>query len=96
VLEVESVESQCSLTLGQGWAPTSSSRLLAKVAWAKCGRRGTRGWNGRSRIKVSKEQFTERFEREARAVAALNHPNICTLHDVGPNYLVMELSRAHP
>src|SRR5713226_7304390 len=41
-------------------------------------------------IKVSKEQFTERFEREARAVASLNHPNICTLYDVGPNYLVME------
>ncbi|MBZ5609988.1 MAG: serine/threonine-protein kinase [Acidobacteriia bacterium] len=42
-------------------------------------------------IKVSKEQFSERFEREARAVAALNHPNICQLYDVGPNYLVMEL-----
>jgi serine/threonine protein kinase len=41
-------------------------------------------------IKVSAEQFTERFQREVRAVAALNHPNICTLHDVGPNYLVME------
>jgi len=41
-------------------------------------------------IKTSRSQFSERFEREARAIAALNHPNICTLHDVGPNYLVME------
>jgi tRNA A-37 threonylcarbamoyl transferase component Bud32 len=47
-------------------------------------------------IKTSKEQFTERFEREARAVAALNHPNICTLHDVGPNYLVMEYIEGPP
>ncbi len=42
-------------------------------------------------IKVAQEKFSDRFEREARAIAALNHPNICTLHDVGPNYLVMEL-----
>jgi serine/threonine protein kinase len=41
-------------------------------------------------LKVSKEQFSSRFEREARAAAALNHPNICQLYDVGPNYLVME------
>jgi eukaryotic-like serine/threonine-protein kinase len=34
-------------------------------------------------VKVSNEQFSERFEREARAVAALNRSNICTLHDVG-------------
>ncbi len=42
-------------------------------------------------IKISAERFSERFEREARAVAALNHPNICQIYDVGPNYLVMEL-----
>ncbi len=41
-------------------------------------------------VKISQGNFSERFEREARAVAALNHSNICTLHDVGPNYLVME------
>ena len=47
-------------------------------------------------IKVSADQFSERFEREARAVAALNHSNICTLHDVGPNYLVMEYIEGTP
>src|SRR5678816_1394403 len=41
-------------------------------------------------IKISNQQFTERFEREARAIAALNHPNICSLFDIGPNFLVME------
>src|SRR5215471_3648957 len=38
-----------------------------------------------------REDVRARFEREARAVASLNHPNICTLHDLGPNYMVMEL-----
>jgi eukaryotic-like serine/threonine-protein kinase len=42
-------------------------------------------------MKVSKIEFSDRFEREARTVAAFNHPNICQLDDVGPNYLVMEL-----
>jgi Tol biopolymer transport system component/predicted Ser/Thr protein kinase len=47
-------------------------------------------------IKVSREQFSARFEREARAIAALNHPQICTLYDVGPDYLVMELLDGSP
>src|SRR5579863_9078373 len=60
-------------------------------------------WKGRDprlnrdvAIKVSAAQFSERFEREAKAVAALNHPNICQIYDVGPNYLVMELIAGEP
>jgi len=41
-------------------------------------------------IKISDKRFSERFEREVQAIAALNHPHICSLYDVGPDYLVME------
>jgi serine/threonine protein kinase len=47
-------------------------------------------------LKVSKTEFSERFEQEARAVAALSHPNITTLYDVGPNYFVMEYVDGKP
>src|ERR1043166_7258412 len=42
-------------------------------------------------VKISAERFSYRFSREVHAVAALNHPNVCILHDVGENYLVMEV-----
>jgi serine/threonine-protein kinase len=47
-------------------------------------------------VKVSQTRFSERFEREARALAALNHPNICQLYDVGPNFLIMEFVAGAP
>ena len=47
-------------------------------------------------IKVSGEQFSERFESESKAIAALNHPNICQIYDVGPDFLVMEYIDGRP
>src|SRR5689334_6800688 len=47
-------------------------------------------------IKTSTRDFSERFQREAHAIASLNHSNICTLHDVGPDYLVMEFVDGRP
>jgi len=47
-------------------------------------------------IKVCTERFSERFDREAHAIAALNHSNICHLYDVGLNYLVMEYLEGVP
>jgi len=41
-------------------------------------------------IKIATERYSERFQLEARAISTLNHPHVCTLYDVGPNYLVME------
>ena len=51
-------------------------------------------------VKVVNAEFTQRFEREAKAISALNHPHICTLHDVGEHegapYLVMEYVEGKP
>src|SRR5262245_13199101 len=47
-------------------------------------------------IKLSKEAFNDRFLGEARTIAKLDHPHICRLYDVGPNYLVMELLEGKP
>jgi hypothetical protein len=47
-------------------------------------------------IKISAARFSESFEQEARVIASLNHPNICALYDVGPNYLVMEFVEGTP
>ena len=47
-------------------------------------------------IKISTEYLPDRFQREAHAIAALNHPNICQIYDIGDNYLVMEFVDGAP
>src|SRR5580692_10965384 len=47
-------------------------------------------------VKRLKGQHTARFEQEAHTIAALNHPNICQIHDIGPDYLVMEYAEGKP
>src|SRR5260370_5123911 len=80
-----------TLSIGDNLGPYEILAPIGKGGRGEvCRARDTR-LNREVAIKVSAERFSERFEREARAIAALNHPNICTLHDVGPNYLVMEL-----
>src|SRR6187431_580546 len=47
-------------------------------------------------IKCLKAPHGARFEQEARAIAALNHPHICQIFDIGPDYLVLEYIEGHP
>ncbi len=47
-------------------------------------------------IKVAKSAYGDRLLAEMRAIAALNHPNVCSLYDVGPDYLVMEFLEGRP
>jgi len=51
-------------------------------------------------IKILRTEFSHRFDREARAISALNHPHICSLHDIGQEgqteYLVMEYVQGKP
>jgi TolB-like protein/predicted Ser/Thr protein kinase len=82
---------QTILTAGARLGPYQILGLLGEGGMGKV-YRGLDTRLGRAvAIKISAEQFSNRFEREARAISALNHPHICTLYDVGPNYMVTEL-----
>ena len=75
---------------GDALGPYRVDSLLGKGGMGEV-YRGTDTRLGRPvAIKVSAREFSDRFEREAKAISSLNHPNVCTLYDVGPNYLVME------
>jgi len=47
-------------------------------------------------IKLMRTRHTARFQQEARAIAALNHPHVCQIHDIGPDYLVLEYIEGTP
>src|ERR1700732_1958760 len=84
------------LSVGENLGPYE---ILAPIGAGGMGE----GWKARDTrlnrivaVKQLKGQNTARFEQEARAIAALNHPHICQIYDVGPDYLVMEYVEGKP
>src|SRR5215471_15433720 len=85
-----------SLQIGQQLGSYEITSLLGKSGMGEVYRARDTRVERDVAIKVSTERFGERFSREAQAIASLNHPNICTLYDVGPDYLVMEFVEGEP
>jgi eukaryotic-like serine/threonine-protein kinase len=63
--------------------------------WAKCGKLATHASTVRSRSKFPRTS-SRSVEREARAIAALNRPNVAQIYDVGDHYIVMEYIDGEP
>src|SRR5713101_7940258 len=85
----DSTETQASP--GTLLGPYRIERLLAAGGMARVFQAVDTRLGRKVAIKICAQQFSGRFKREARAISLLSHPHVCTLHDVGPNYLVMEL-----
>ena len=87
-----------SLSAGDRLGPYEIRRRLEPGAWARYTRAETLASDRIIAIKILKPGARERFEREARAISALNHPHICDLHDIGTHsgmdFLVMSTLRA--
>ena len=85
------IDSPLSLEPGQCLGPYRIESFLAAGGMGQVYRAPDTRLHREVAIKVSSTRFSKRFEREARVIASLNHPYICQLYDVGPDYLVMEL-----
>jgi len=92
----DSLDPAATLEPGQSLGPYRIDCFIAAGGMGKVYRATDTRLNRTVAIKVSAAHFSERFEREARVIASLNHPHICTLYDVGPNYLVMEFVEGAP
>jgi len=90
------IDARVSLQPGQSLGPYRIESFLAAGGMGAVYRATDTRLHRQVAIKVSAGSFSERFEREARVIASLNHPHICQLHDVGPNYLVMEFVEGEP
>src|SRR6516164_8630813 len=84
------IDGCASLEPGQCLGPYRIESFVAAGGMGQVYRASDTRLNREVAIKMSAARFSERFEREAKVIASLNHPNICQLHDVGPDYLVME------
>jgi eukaryotic-like serine/threonine-protein kinase len=89
-------DSAITLNAGTQLGPYRIERLLGKGGMGEVFRAADTRLGRPVAIKISAQEFSERFEREARAISALNHPHICTLYDVGTlpsgsGFLVTEL-----
>jgi serine/threonine protein kinase len=88
---ITAADSVARITPGTQLGPYKMEGSLGKGGMGQAFRARDTRLGREMAIKVSSARLSDRFGREARAVSALNDPHICTLHDVGPNYLVMEL-----
>ena len=90
------IASRVSLTPGQMLGPYRIESFIAAGGMGQVYRATDERLEREVALKMCASRFSERFDQEARVVASLNHPHICHLYDVGPNYLVMELVEGTP
>jgi serine/threonine-protein kinase len=84
------------LSAGDRLGPYEILAMLGKGGMGEVYRARDPRLNRNVAIKTVAAQFSDRFAREAKTIAALNHPNICQIYDVGPDFIVMELVEGHP
>ena len=85
-----------SLTAGTRLGPYEILALLGTGGMGEVWQARDTRLNRIVAVKQLKAQHNDRFEQEARAIAALNHPHICQIHDIGPDYLVLEYIEGQP